>query len=43
MVKSTQADLTLWSDEPATTDLLSFDAIAETVVTFYRRSRDVVK
>lgn len=32
MVKSNQADLTLWSDEPATTDLLSFDAIAETVV-----------
>lgn len=29
--KST-SDLVLWSDEPATTDLLSFDAIAETVV-----------
>ncbi|MBF4514155.1 hypothetical protein ITJ66_16845 [Plantibacter sp. VKM Ac-2885] len=32
MVKSKQVDLALWSDEPATTDLLSFDAIAETVV-----------
>jgi hypothetical protein len=32
MVKSSQVDLALWSDEPATTDLLSFDAIAETVV-----------
>ena len=32
MVKSNPADLALWSDEPATTDLLSFDAIAETVV-----------
>jgi molybdopterin-guanine dinucleotide biosynthesis protein len=32
VVKSNQADLALWSDEPATTDLLSFDAIAETVV-----------
>ncbi|OUE21496.1 KAP family P-loop domain protein [Clavibacter michiganensis] len=31
-VKSNQGDLVLWSDEPATTDLLSFDAIAETVV-----------
>ena len=30
--KSSAADLMLWSDEPATTDLLSFDAIAETVV-----------
>jgi predicted KAP-like P-loop ATPase len=30
--KSSTADLVLWSDEPATTDLLSFDAIAETVV-----------
>lgn len=32
MVRNNQADLSLWSDEPATTDLLSFDAIAETVV-----------
>lgn len=31
-LKSNTADLTLWSDEPATVDLLSFDAIAETVV-----------
>ena len=30
--RSSTADLVLWSDEPATTDLLSFDAIAETVV-----------
>ncbi len=29
---SGMGDLVLWSDEPATTDLLSFDAIAETVV-----------
>lgn len=32
MANSDLVDLTLWSDEPATTDLLSFDAIAETVV-----------
>lgn len=32
MVKSNQVDLALWSDEPATIDLLSFDALAETVV-----------
>lgn len=32
MLKNNPADLALWSDEPATTDLLSFDAIAETVV-----------
>lgn len=31
-LKSNTPDLTLWSDEPATVDLLSFDAIAETVV-----------